>query len=37
MLGIFPQEKEKKTYTPKPYQQMTHLGEKVQVDVVAFI
>ena len=32
-LGMFPQEKEKKAYTPKPYQQMTHPGERVQVDV----
>ena len=32
-LGMFPQEKKKKAYTPKPYQQMTHPGERVQVDV----
>ena len=32
-LGMFPQEKKKKTYTPKPYQQMTRPGERVQVDV----
>ena len=31
-LGMFPQEK-KKAYTPKPYQQMTHPGERIQVDV----
>ena len=32
-LGMFPQEKKKKAYTPKPYPQMTHPGERVQVDV----
>lgn len=32
-LGMFPQEKKKKTYTPKPYQQMTRPGERIQVDV----
>ena len=32
-LGMFPQEKKKKAYTPKPYQQMTHPGERIQVDV----
>ena len=32
-LGIFPQEKMKKAYTPKTYQQMTHPGERAQVDV----
>ena len=26
-LGMFPQEKKKKAYTPKPYQQMTYPGE----------
>ena len=31
-LGMFPQKK-KKAYTPKPYQQMTHPGERIQVDV----
>ena len=30
---MFPQEKKKKTYTPKPYQQMTHPEERVPVDV----
>ena len=34
-LGMFPQEKKKKAYTPKPYQQMTRPGEQVQVDVKA--
>ena len=34
-LGMFPQEKKKKTYAPKPYQQMTRPGERVQVDVKA--
>ena len=32
-LGMFPQEKKKKAYTPKPYQQVTYPGERVQVDV----
>ena len=32
-LGMFPVEKPKKTYRPKPYQQMTYPGERVQVDV----
>lgn len=32
-LGIFAQEKKKKPYIPKPYQQMTYPGERVQVDV----
>ena len=32
-LGMFSQEKEKETYTPKPYQQMTRPGERIQVDV----
>lgn len=32
-LGMFPQEKKKKAYTPKPYQQMTYPGQRVQVDV----
>ena len=32
-LGMFPQEKKKKTYTPKPYEQMTYPGQRVQVDV----
>ena len=32
-LGMFPQEKKKKAYTPKPYQQITHPGERIQVDV----
>ena len=32
-LGMFPQRKKKKTYTPKPYQQMTYPGQRVQVDV----
>ena len=26
-LGMFPQEKKKKTYTPKPYEQMTYPGQ----------
>ena len=32
-LGMFPQEKKKKTYTLQPYQQMTRPGERIQVDV----
>ena len=34
-LGMFPQEKEKKTYMPKPYQYMTRPGEKIQMDAKA--
>ena len=32
-MGMFPAEKPKNTYKPKPYEQMTHPGERVQVDV----
>ena len=32
-LGMFPDPKPKKVYNPKPYEQMTHPGERVQVDV----
>ena len=32
-LGMFPQEKKKKAYAPKPYQQMTYPGQRIQVDV----
>lgn len=32
-LGLLPQKKKKKAYTPKPYQQMTYPGERIQVDV----
>ena len=32
-LGLFPGEKPKKAYTPKPYEQMTYPGQRVQVDV----
>ena len=32
-LGMFPVKKEKKKYVPKPYQQMSHPGERVQIDV----
>ena len=32
-MGLFPAEKPEKTYKPKPYEQMTHPGERVQVDV----
>ena len=31
--GLFPQEKPNKTYTPKPYEQMSRPGERIQVDV----
>ena len=30
---MFPKEKEKKKYIPKPYEQMTYPGERVQIDV----
>ena len=32
-LGMFPAKKAKKAYQPKPYQQMTYPGQRVQVDV----
>lgn len=32
-LGMFPAPEPKKKYHPKPYEQMTHPGERVQVDV----
>ncbi len=32
-LGMFPETKPKKKYQPKPYEQMTHPGERVQIDV----
>lgn len=32
-LGMFPNPKPQKAYKPKPYEQMTHPGERVQVDV----
>ena len=32
-LGMFHQEKPKKPYKPKPYEQMTYPGQRVQVDV----
>ena len=32
-LGTFPAAKPKKGYKPKPYEQMTHPGERVQIDV----
>ena len=32
-LGMFPEPKPKKKYLPKPYEQMTHPGERVQIDV----
>ena len=32
-LGMFPQTKAKKKYKPKPYEPMSHPGERVQIDV----
>ena len=32
-LGLFPAAEEKKAYRPKPYEQMTYPGQRVQVDV----
>lgn len=32
-LGMFKQQKAKKRYVPKPYEQMTYPGQRVQVDV----
>ena len=32
-LGMFPQAKPKKKYIAKPYESMTHAGERIQVDV----
>ena len=32
-MGMFPAETVKKTYKPKPYEQMTYPGQRVQVDV----
>ena len=32
-LGMFKREKAKKRYVPKPYEQMTYPGQRVQVDV----
>lgn len=32
-LGMFTTKKEKKEYTPKPYEQMTYPGQRIQVDV----
>ncbi|MBR3740787.1 MAG: hypothetical protein IKN04_10055 [Clostridia bacterium] len=31
--GLMPQKKKVKKYTPKPYEQMTHPGERIQIDV----
>ena len=31
--GMMPQRKKTKKYTPKPYEQMSHPGERVQIDV----
>ena len=32
-LGIFPVSKQKEAYKPKPYEQMTYPGQRVQIDV----
>lgn len=32
-MGMFPQEIPKNHYTPKPYEQMTYPGQRVQIDV----
>lgn len=32
-LGMFPQKEKKKPYSPKPYEQMTYPGQRIQVDV----
>ena len=32
-LGMFTPQKKKKKYTPKPYEQMTYPGQRIQVDV----
>ena len=32
-LDMLPAAKEKRKYVPKPYQQMTHPGERIQIDV----
>ena len=32
-LGLFPAAETKKTYRPKPYEQITYPGQRVQVDV----
>ena len=32
-LGLFPQAEKKPAYKPKPYEQMTYPGQRVQVDV----
>ena len=34
-LGLFSAAEKKKTYKPKPYEQMTYPGQRVQVDVKA--
>ena len=32
-LGMFPPSKQQKSYKPKPYEQMTYPGQRVQIDV----
>lgn len=32
-LGMFPPEKKKNPYKPKPYEQMDHPGQRIQIDV----
>lgn len=34
-LGLFPAAEKKKAYKPMPYEQMTYLGQRVQVDMKA--
>lgn len=34
-MGLFPQKKPQKAYMPKPYEQRTRPGERIQVDVKA--
>ena len=32
-MGMFPEPKPKKKYQPKPYEQMTHPGERIQIEI----
>ena len=32
-LGMFPQAEKKQSYNPKPYEQVTYPGQRVQIDV----
>ena len=31
-MGMFPQKKKQKPYKPKPYEQMDHPGQRIQID-----